>query len=259
MKIKRIAAIILVFSLLTAMITVAKAEELPSAETMAVQETSATAPEEGSTEGTAQTTQIAEETAPPAADESVAEMSVCMRASGFPAYFHVWIYIHNISDSVLNVGPYELPVNEGVSVGTWGMTFHDRWGVYYNMESYASENRTADDYYSLTKEISMQELEAASNEITRWDYWDFFFNCTFFASRVWNSVGEKYILPIPLPLITLLQMAILGAEKNALDMFAPEKERVFKQVGSAEGAVLEPVDSHMLGSFVASLNVEKGK
>ncbi len=253
MKIKRMAAIILVFSLLAATSTVTNAADEPMTEAI-------TQITEASTSAVTAETTLPVSTVPDEGDndenaeEYVAEMSICSRASGFPAFFHVWIYIQNISGDTLKIGPYDLPPNEGVSVGTWGMMLFDRWGVYYNMESYASNNRTADDYYALTKSVSAQDIEKISEEITRWDYWDIFFNCTFFATRVWNCIGEKFILPIPLPWIILLQMAINGGGQDDLEMFAPEKERVFKMSGMGENAVLDKVDEHSLGSFVASFD-----
>lgn len=249
MKIKRIAAIILVFSFLSAMVTVAKAEEPePEPTTSAVQEETTditeptTAPEEDSTE---------------TADEVVAEMSVCMRTTGFPAYFHVWIYIHNVSDETLMVGPYELPAGEGVSVGSWGMSVLDWWGVYYNIEAYASRDRDANDYYVLTKEINLQEFETVSEEVAKWNYWDPIFNCTAFVYRVWNCVEGSRLFPLPLPWITLLQLAIYGAETGTLEMFVPEEERVYKQVGWGDDATLENVEKRSIDSFGAAFNGEK--
>ena len=255
MKIKRIAAILLIFALLATMVTAAKAQDAqtePSVETSTMQsETETTQANDETEETTAPSEVIPEESEP-----AVAQMSICMRATGFPAYFHVWIYVHNISDETLKVGAYDLPAGEGVSVGAWGMQFWDKWGVFYNRESYASGERTADDYYSLTKEITLQDVENISKEIMKWNYWDPFFNCIVFACRVWDCVEGDFILHVPFPLITLLQMAIHGAERNALEMFAPDAERVYRQVGRGEEATLERVDSRSLESFVASVRTE---
>lgn len=255
MKIKRIAAILLVFAILTTTFTAAKAQEAeiapPEESTTAIFETETTEttqPPEENGESTTAPEEIPEESEP-----AVAQMSICMRTTGFPAYFHVWIYVHNISEETLKVGAYDLPADEGVSVGAWGMMLWDKWGVFYNRESYASRDRTADDYYSLTKEITLQELETVSKEIVRWNYWDAFFNCIVFACRLWDCVEGDFILHVPFPLITLLQMAIHGAERNALEMFIPDEERVYRQVGSGEEATLEKVDSRSLDSMVASL------
>ncbi len=257
MKIKRFAAILLVFALLATMFTAAKAQDAEaelSGESSTVQPETPDISEKESqtTEGSGETTQ-APEKIPKEDAQNTVQMSICMRNSGFPAFFHVWIYIHNTSDEAVKVGAYDLPAGEGVSVGSWGMSVLDKWGIYYNIESYASRERTAEDYYVMTKALTLQELETVSEEITKWNYWDFFFNCTVFACRVWNCVGGEYILPVPLPLITLLQMSIHGAEKNALEMFVPDEERVYKQIGSGAEASLEKVEERSIDSFGASL------
>lgn len=262
MKIKKLAAIILVFSVLLTAVGTAKAAEEPVTETLPAVTESSTSVTQEESEPTTETTDSSEknEENPTENDgNAVAQMSICMRTTGFPAYFHVWIYIHNISGETVRVGAYDLPADEGVSIGSWGMTVLDSWGIYYNIEAYAGREKSENDYYTITKEIGLQELETVSEEITKWNYWDFFFNCTVFACRVWNCVGDKYILPVPLPLITLLQMAIQGAERGNLVMFVPDREQVCKQVGAAEKATLEPVDDRSIDSFGASLSEEQAK
>ncbi len=259
MIIKKLASIILVFSVLLTAVGTAKAAGEPATENPPALTESSTSATQEESEPTTETTDSSEKNEENSDENAVAQMSICMRTTGFPAYFHVWIYIHNISGETIRVGAYDLPANEGVSVGSWGMTVLDSWGIYYNIEAYASREKTENDYYTITKEISLQELETVSEEITKWNYWDFFFNCTVFACRVWNCVGDKYILPVPLPLITLLQMAIQGAKRGNLVMFVPDREQVCKQVGASEEAMLEPVDDRSIDSFGASLSGEQTK
>lgn len=254
---KKIIAVLLTFALLTVSFAAVNAADEPVTDipesttvvsTETTQESEADVPSESVTEETTQ----AEQDAQPSEDDAAAEMSICMLEGGFPAYFHVWIYIHNISDEALMVGPYELPAGEGVSIGSWGMSVLDGWGIYYNIESHASRNRDAGDYCVLTKQITRQDVEKVSEEVAKWNYWDFIFNCTVFACRVWNCVDGDWIMPIPLPWFIILQLEILGAETGRLEMFVPEEERVYKQIGWADEATLEKVEERSIDSFGAS-------
>ncbi|MBQ8016336.1 MAG: hypothetical protein IJ264_09155 [Clostridia bacterium] len=254
MNFKRIAAIILVFSVLTGAVTAAKAAELPSEPadglTAATEQLSTEPSTSAVQEETEESTETTEESSE-ANGEAVAQMSICARATGFPAFFHVWIYIHNLSEETLRIGAYDLPAGEGVSIGSWGMMVTDLWGVYYNVESFAAMERDESDYYSLTKPLSAEDVEKVSEEVRRYNYWDPIFNCTVFAYRVWNCVEGDWLFPLPLPWITVLQLAILGAETHGLKMFVPERERVYRQVGWGDEAALEDTEDWALKSIVA--------
>ncbi len=261
MKLKRIAAILLVFAILTGGVTVVKAAEEtadePNAQTTSGFSEESTQ-EETDTEQTETTTEAGESAEEPSEENaqennSVAEMSICTRASGFPAYFHVWIYIHNISEETLRIGAYDLPAGEGVSVGSWGMMFTDMWGVYYNVESFAAAGRDSGDYYSLTKQLTLEEVGEVGEEVRRFNYWDPFFNCTVFAYRVWNCVDGSWLFPLPLPWITLLQLAIYGGGTHKLEMFVPEEGCVFRQKGWGDEAVLVKTEDWALRSIVANV------
>ena len=248
--VKKIAAVLLTFSFLAASISAAKAtdEEEPVTETTTVVTTESSAETTEAVTGTTETTAPSETdqpSQPEEENENVAEMSICMQLSGFPAVFHVWIYIQNISEETLKVGLYDLPTGEGVSVGTWGVVVDDGWGVYYNIEAYGSGKEDID-YYTLTKSITLSDLEKISKKITSINYWDPFINCTVFSYRLWNCVSGKWLLPIPLPWITFIQMAVLSADKNGIEMFVPEIERVFRQKGRGEDAYLEQVGEETL-------------
>lgn len=260
MKIKRIAAIMLVFSLLAGAVTAAKAAEpvnepvegVTTALTQQIpDEPSTSAEQEETTKAEEESTESTTEQAGGTDSETVALMSICARATGFPAFFHVWIYIKNLSDETLRIGAYDLPAQEGVSIGSWGMMVTDMWGVYYNVESYASKDRDSNDYYSLTKELDIQDIEKVSEEVRRFNYWDPIFNCTVFAYRVWDCVGGKWLFPFPLPWITLIQLAIHGGKTGALEMFVPERTDVFRQKGWGDEATLVETEDWALKSIVA--------
>lgn len=257
MKLKRISALILAVSFFCSTFIAAKAQQndVPAEETTTVTES---VTEETTVPATETTTEPADEpeTEPPY-DGDVAEISVCTKASGFPAFFHTFIYIHNISSETLRVGVYDVPAGEGVSVGTWAMAVFDGWGVYYNVEAYASRNRDAGDYFSLTKTLNKQELEKVSEEVSRFNWWDPIFNCTVFVYRVWNAAGGKWLFPFPLPWITEIQMAIHGGKIGELRMFVPDESEVYRQKGWGGDARLEEVDDMTRDTLIASFNGKK--
>ena len=137
------------------------------------------------------------------------------------------------------------------------MMFTDLWGVYYNVEAFAANDRDESDYFSLTKTLNMEETEKMSEEVSRFNWWDPIFNCTVFAYRVWNCTGGKWLFPIPLPWITQIQMAILGGKTDSIKMFSPEEERVYRQKGWGDEAVLEEAGDWAIKSFVAEFKDEK--
>lgn len=254
---KKIIAFALAVLVFSSALTVANADETETLTTTAVSETEVPVTEETTTETTEESTTEAPSTEPVNGD--VAKISICSRAGGFPAFFHVWIYIENISSQTLKVGAYDLPAGEGVSMGTWALAVADGWGVYYNVEAYAcaDKNRNADDYYSLTKTLDAQELEKVSKEVSRFNWWDPIFNCTVFAYRVWNAAGGKWLLPVPLPWVTVIEMAVYGAKIGELEMYAPEEARVYRQRGWGDNARLEETSKLTRNSLVASFNGEK--
>lgn len=276
MKIKRLAAIILAAAVFCSMFTAVKAVQDDGATTAPITtevstttEPGTTAPTTTETSTTAPTTTAPTTTVPittepttrppvkPPVQGDVAEISVCTKASGFPAFFHTFIYIHNISSETLRVGVYDLPPGEGVSVGTWALAVFDGWGVYYNVEAYASRNRDKYDYFTLTKTLDKNEFEKVSEEICRFNWWDPIFNCTVFVYRVWNAAGGKWMLPLPLPWITEIQMALYGGRIGNLEMFAPDESRVYRQRGWGEDARLEEVNDWTRNTLVASFNGKK--
>ena len=216
-----------------------------------------TKPVQSTTTKPAQSTTTKPAQPPKPADTPVAEISLCTKASGFPAFFHVWIYIHNISDETIRVGAYDLPAGEGVSVGTWALAVFDGWGVYYNVEAYAGRDRDESDYYALTKTLNKSQMEKVSEEVSRFNWWDPIFNCTVFCYRVWNVAGGKWLLPIPLPWITHIQTLIYGARIGAVKMFVPEENEVYRQRGWGKNARLEEANSWTKHTLIASFNGEK--
>lgn len=125
-------------------------------------------------------------------DTPVAEISIFATADGPASSFntsgHVWIYIYNWSRSSFTVGNKVVKPGTGVTIGTFGNQGYD--GVWYNLESYFSAHTN----YSYTSEINASDISKISNYIDSHDKWKMSFNCSHFASGLWNStsISKKF-------------------------------------------------------------------
>lgn len=181
-------------------------------------------------------------------NEIVATVSLCSCLYVFPIKGHTWIYVENLSDKVQRVGLYDLPVGEGMSVGTYSFSASDGWGVYYNVECYRqNRDNNFENIWSVTKELTQSELDTLSKRLANYvNYWDFYFNCAFFAFSIWNSVSRDFLIPLVLPGISHIQVMLLGAKKGVLQLYEVKPEQVFRQRGSLGSAYLEPVSDKTL-------------
>ena len=207
----------------------------------------ATETEEDTTQGDESTTQPDE---PPTEESNtVAKMSVVIRNKGFVG--HVWLYIENLTDEPFAVGLLTVQPKEGVSVGLLSLSRADGWGIYYNIEAYCCNNVSGDGCTWLTEELNSTELESVSEQIGSYvNYWDPFFNCVFFAFKIWNTVSDKKLIPLVFPILGTAQMRIMGAESGNVEMFCPSAENVFRQRGTGKNARLEVVSEKSLTKAV---------
>ena len=183
-------------------------------------------------------------------NEIVATVSICSCIYFFPISGHTWIYVENLSDRVQRVGLYDLPVGQGVSIGSFSFSVADGWGVYYNIEAFR-ENRdnNSSNHWTKTKELTQSELDSLSNNIANYvNYWDFYFNCAFFAFSIWNSVSGDFLIPLVIPAISQLEVILAGGKKGVLEMYEPTEDQVFRQRGSGSSAYLEPVSFRTINS-----------
>lgn len=204
-----------------------------------------TAPEEEVTNPNEEPTVPEEEPAPPQKskplqdNDIVAELYVFYDKSDIHGMGHTWIYVENLTDQELTVGIYPLPANEGVSVGT--LPEYDGWGLYYNIEAYQQGIYGMEDQLSIKEEITLKELRRVSRFIIYYpNFWDpVFFNCMLFAFLAWDMGSWKILIPLFFPIIGKAQMLIYPHETGAL-MKPVTKDKVFRQVGMAGWAKLEP-------------------
>lgn len=177
------------------------------------------------------------------ADKVIARLSVCSTMPIPPLLGHMFLYVENLSDKPIQVGLYELSVGQGVSIGTFSLTVWDGWGIYYNVEAFRENKKDREDIlWAKSADITEEDLGVLSKRITGYfNYWDLFFNCTFFAYTTWNRVTGGFLVPLLFPVLSHLVVMIAGGEKGTLDMYYPEGNQVFRQRGYGDSAYLEPV------------------
>ena len=157
---------------------------------------------------------------------------------------HTWVYIENLTGRELQVGLYTLPAYEGVSVGVLARA--DGWGIYYNVESYAQNVHGMGKQISMCDQLTAKKLEKVSNTIVNYvNHWDPIFNCMYFAFKVWNSGSKKILLPLLLPVVGKLQMALYPHEFN-VQMKPVRRDQTFKQVGFGNFAYLKEISDRSL-------------
>ena len=159
---------------------------------------------------------------------------------------HSWIYIESTFDGEMPVGCYTVAPFGSVSVGTFLMSRRDGMGVYYNVERYSATKFGLRSANWLGMDITKDQLMKVNKEIKGWNYWDLYFNCTFFASKVWNSVSGKFFMPMMFPVFTKAQASTQGGNKNVTMQSHDNPEDCFKQRGTGDGARLETVSSGSL-------------
>lgn len=155
---------------------------------------------------------------------------------------HVWIYVENLTNKSLKVGAYTLGKKDGVSVGTFGPTRYDGYGIYYNVESYCQTEYGMSGYRTLTEDVTASELETLSNGILSYrNSWSPFRNCIAFASRMWNLVSEKRLSNLIFPAFTNIQMMLKGSVTDVPVHKPVTADEVYRMKGNGNSVYLENV------------------
>lgn len=179
---------------------------------------------------------------------NVAKMWLCSDIDVFPFVGHCWIYVENLSDSPIQVGLYEVPAGQGVSVGSFSFSVSDGWGIYYNLEA-MRENRdgTVERALTVSTMLDSAELQELNESLLSYpNYWGPVANCSTFAFRIWNSVTGDAYFSLLIPAVAHFELLITGAKKGELKMIYPEDEQILRQRGTGRDAYLEPVGSKTL-------------
>lgn len=174
----------------------------------------------------------------------VAKMYICTQQVGLG---HAWIYIESEFNGEMPVGCYTLKPYQGVSMGTFCISRSDGPGLYYNIEAYCANKWGLKNASSLGMEITKDQLLKVSKRIKQWNYWDFYFNCTFFAAEIWNSVSKKKIIPLMFPVFEKVQILILGGNRKA-EMKPVEPTDCYKQRGVGSKAKIVNVKEGSIDS-----------
>ena len=178
-------------------------------------------------------------------NEIVANLYVFLIETTVHPIGHTWVYVENLTDREIQVGLYTVPPYEGVSVGV--LARKDGWGIYYNVESYAQTVHGMNKQISMKEAITAKKLEKVSNTIVNYvNHWDPFFNCMYFAFKVWNTGSYRILIPLLLPVFGKLQMALYRHERNVV-MKPVTKEQTFRQAGFNSWATLVPATDRVLG------------
>ncbi len=176
----------------------------------------------------------------PDENEIVAMMYACVK---FTIFGHVWIYIENTSDETIKVGALDVAPGEGASAGTFGISRAEGSGLYYNVEAYRAKGKVL----GMSTPLTGSQLSTVNEKITNRNKWNFFGNCVAFTAVVWNSVSKNKIVPLVFPLFTLIHIAFYGSR---FEMFKPDRENVYKQVGTGSGASLKEVKDRTADHFI---------
>ena len=164
---------------------------------------------------------------------------------------HCWIYVENISrNTTLTVGAYELLPGEGVSVGTFGPTRYDGYGIYYNVEAYCQTEYGMSGCKTLTEDVTASELEALSNGILSYkNGWSPFRNCIAFAAKIWNIVSSKKLSNLIFPAFASIQLFFKGCSTDTVVQKPVTADEVYRQRGSGNNAYLDSVKKISLGDL----------
>lgn len=177
-------------------------------------------------------------------NDKVAVMYICTQQVGLG---HAWIYIENTAECDLKVGCYDLKPDCGVSIGTFLLSRSDGGGLYYNVEAYCANKWGLKNKSWLKTELTKKQLIKVSDRIKQWNYWDLYFNCTFFAAEIWNCASKKKIIPLMFPFFIKWQILAKGGNKD-VEMKPVEKTDCFKQRGSGKNAHIVQVKEGTLDS-----------
>jgi hypothetical protein len=133
---------------------------------------------------------------------------------------HAWISFENTSSAYQRLGGLDYYQGTGGTVGTYGnLSETNHKGVHYNVESVkVNDHGIYKPRYSISAQITADQLSRVSKVITSNDVWTYLNNCSWFAAAVWNATGGTYIsagvIPTPKTLSDNIQK-ISGYKKNA--------------------------------------------
>lgn len=156
-------------------------------------------------------------------DEVVAKMYL-MVSNADPKEPHVWIYIENTSNEKLQLlDDYTIGKNSAVSMGAWKARGTDEAGIYMNLERHWIKDATYERTYYMCTDVTRAELKEVGEAMALHDYWNWVFNCGWFATSMWNICSPRKILYLFFPQLIRVEMILFGAKKlTTLDHKIPK-------------------------------------
>ena len=170
-----------------------------------------------------------------AGDPVVARMTLFSYQKNCIDIGHAWLYFENLSNQEITVGVYTLAPGEAVSIGTFKNTRSDGAGVYYNVEAYCTAKYGANGRVSLSETITASELAKVTGLINSNNTWTLVRNCSWFASKIWNSVSDIDVFSGSTPSCLKTSMNVESGYKCQTNapMFVSDAGNVYKQVGNS--------------------------
>ena len=249
-EIKNFISVVLVLITVLSCVTAVFAEQ-PDVNENVTEEpaTETTVQDSTDEEETTQEAETEETTQPditiPSGDDVVGIIYLCSRWSSITTTGHLWVYIHNTSEAPITVGLLEVAPGEGVSLATFGFTRSDGFGLYYNMETYRNDKYCDESCISISDDLTAKELERVSKKLLNSNQWNPIINCVFFACSIWNTAGNKFIMPFTYPPVTRLLIKMAGG-KDVCHMVYQPPENTFKQRGLGKNSYLDPLSQKSL-------------
>lgn len=181
-----------------------------------------------------------------AADDSIATISLCSNIYVWPVSGHTWIYVHNNSNKTIRVGLWDVPPDQGVSIGSFSFSVDNGWGLYYNIESYKENLKDRmGTVRSISEDMDADDLASLNKALKNYpNMWSFGINCATFSFSMWNSVTGDAMFSLLIPAISDFMIMLKGGEKGVLEMYQNPRENVYRQKGSGDDAYLVPVSDY---------------
>lgn len=103
---------------------------------------------------------------------------------------HSFLSFENKTTETINIGNYELPAGDIVTVSTWSISEH--FGIWYNTESnYIKYHNKYDGRYSVSVGLKKDCLDKLAKFLKDNDEWLPTKNCTNFSVGLWNTLCAK--------------------------------------------------------------------
>lgn len=125
---------------------------------------------------------------------------------------HFWVYIVNNTDETLMVGPYAIEPHGSVSIGSWDDRGMGK-GIHFNLERYWVKEETYGRAFSISTSVTRGELERVGKKFKYHNYWNWGFNCVWFATSMWNTCTVKFVPFLFSPRFSLAFMFLYGAKR----------------------------------------------